>query len=119
MVREAEVHAAEDTQRRAAIELRNQTDALVYATERQLAEVREALAPDDRRRVEEALEDARKALQTEDAAHVTRARDRLADAGRTLAAAAAARGASSGPSSGAGAPDVVDAEVVDTTEGRR
>src|SRR5205807_2304615 len=38
MVREAEAHAADDTRRRQEIELRNQTDSLVYATQRGLAE---------------------------------------------------------------------------------
>ena len=38
MVREAEAHAGEDARRRQEIELRNQTDSLVYSTERTLAE---------------------------------------------------------------------------------
>ena len=37
MVREAEANAAEDARRRQEIELRNQTDTLVYSTERPLA----------------------------------------------------------------------------------
>ena len=38
MVREAEAHAAEDARRPQEIELRNQTDSLVYSTERTLRE---------------------------------------------------------------------------------
>src|SRR5436305_1228114 len=38
MVREAEQHAAEDKRRREVIEARNQADALIYATERDLKE---------------------------------------------------------------------------------
>jgi molecular chaperone DnaK len=37
-VREAEAHAAEDARRTQEIELRNQTDALVYSTGRTLTE---------------------------------------------------------------------------------
>src|SRR5437016_6970935 len=38
MVKEAEAHAAEDQQRRQEIEVRNQTDSLVYQVQRGLAE---------------------------------------------------------------------------------
>ncbi len=38
MVKEAEANAADDAKRKQEIEVRNQTDSLVYSTERTLAE---------------------------------------------------------------------------------
>jgi molecular chaperone DnaK len=115
MVKDAEAHAREDAERRAAIELRNQTDAVMYSTERQLAEVRDALTPDERTRVEQALEDARSALRADDAAQLKRAQDQLAEASRVVAGAAT-RAAGSGRTTDKGQKDVVDAEVVDSTD---
>ena len=86
MVKEAEANAAEDARRRQEIELRNQTDALVYSTERALVEHGGKLAEADREAIEEALSEAREALKGEDSrAHAPGAGEpdaRLADAGR-------------------------------------
>ena len=41
MVKEAEANAAEDTKRKQEIEVRNQTDSLVYSTERTLVRARQ------------------------------------------------------------------------------
>ncbi len=63
MVKEADAHASEDAQRRQEIELRNQTDALVYSTERTLAEHGAKLSDTERASVEQALSEAREALE--------------------------------------------------------
>src|SRR5438128_822753 len=54
MVKEAEANASEDAKRRQEIELRNQTDSLVYTTERTLAEHGGKLSEADRQAVEQA-----------------------------------------------------------------
>ena len=59
MVKEAEANASEDARRRQEIELRNQTDALVYSTERALAEHGAKLSESERRALEQALNEAR------------------------------------------------------------
>ena len=118
-VREAETHAAEDARRRQEIELRNQTDALVYSTGRTLAEHGSALSDSERQAVEQALADARNALSSDDMERIRPAHDNLARAAQTLGQAAA-RGAgrpgappsSAGPQEG----EVVDAEFTDTDE---
>ena len=63
MKRDAQDHAAEDKKRKEDIELRNQADALVYSTEKQLKEFDEKLD-----------------LDTKD--RIIKAKDRLADASK-------------------------------------
>jgi molecular chaperone DnaK len=121
MVREAEANAAEDARRRQEIEQRNQMDALLYSTERALAEHGAKLSSSERDSVERALAEARDALKAEDPERIRRTQEGLTAASRTLAEAAyrESRGgapggaqASNGPSDG----DVVDAEFTDTTD---
>src|SRR5881409_3064075 len=61
MVKDAQAHAAEDATRKQEIEFRNQTDSLVYSTERTLSEHGAKLGEADRKAVEEALAAAREA----------------------------------------------------------
>jgi molecular chaperone DnaK len=120
MVREAEANAAEDARRRQEIELRNQTDALVYSTERSLAEHGAQLAEAERRTVEGALNETREALKGADLDRVQRAHDDLMRVAQTVAQAAS-RQPRTGPggeqtSSGRPTDDVVDAEFRDVDE---
>jgi molecular chaperone DnaK len=120
MVKEAEAHASEDAQRRQEIELRNQVDALVYSTERALAEHGSKLAEGERAAVEQALSEARDALKAEDAERIRRAQDALTRASQTLAAAMSRQpgngGGGSPPSGATGDGDVVDAEFKDVDD---
>jgi molecular chaperone DnaK len=115
MVKDAESHAAEDARRREEIELRNQTDALVYAVERGLSQQRAQLTDDERKPVEQALDEAREALKGDDMDRIRRARERLSAANDTLAAASSRQPAAAAASREPG--DVVDAEVVDEGKG--
>ena len=85
MVREAEANAADDTKRKQEIEVRNQTDSLVYSTERTLSEHGSKLAETDRKAIDEALAEAREALKTEDVERIKRAQDGLTRASHKLA----------------------------------
>ena len=115
MVREAEAHASDDARRRAEIELRNHTDALLYSTERSLAEHGAKLSEAERAAIEEALGEAREAGKGDDIERIRRAQESLKRATQTLAEAMyrdRRGGAPNGPG-GPGAPpngDVVDAE---------
>src|SRR5690242_3058045 len=112
MVKEAEANASDDARRRQEIELRNQADALVYSTERALAEHGAKLSGADRRTVERALDEAREALKGGDIERIRRVQDDLSRAARTLAEAAsrpAPPGGSPPSSGGPQAGDVVDA----------
>ena len=119
MVKEAQAHASEDARRRQEIELRNQTDALVYSTGRALAEHGTKLAEAERAAVEQALSEARDALKAEDAERMRRAQDALTRASQTLAAATSrppGNGGGSQPSGPPGDGDVVDAEFKDVED---
>ncbi len=130
MIREAEEYAEEDRKRREAAENRNQAEALVYQTEKFLAENREkvdTLAEDVRSEVDTALADAKKALEGNDDAAIKSSSERLQTAFQALGAAiyasaqpsasgATAAGDTAGDASGAAGTeeeDVVEAEIVD------
>jgi molecular chaperone DnaK len=121
MVREAEAHASEDAQRRQEIEVRNQTDGLVYATERALREHGDKLSESERRAIEVALTDARDAVKSENVERMRQAQESLGRASQSLAEAAS-RGAApqSGPggqpSGGPGQDEVIDAEFRDAED---
>jgi molecular chaperone DnaK len=134
MVKEAAANAAEDTRRKEEIEVRNQTDSLVYSTERTLSEHGSKLAEADRKAIDEALAEAKDALKTDDLDRMKRAQETLSKAAHKLGEAMyreaqqaqqappgqAEPGA--GPQAGAGRPsgpkegEVVDAEFEDLGE---
>ena len=123
MVREAEANASEDARRRQEIELRNQTDSLVYTTERTLAEHGSKLSEAERQSVEQALNDTREALKGDDVERIRRAQENLTRIARTLADAVQRQpsgttgGGNGGQTSGGPqAGDVVDAEFRDADD---
>src|SRR5439155_779921 len=85
MVKEAEANAAEDTKRKQEIEVRNQTDSLVYSTERTLADHGSKLAEADRKAIDDAMAEAREALKSEDLERMKRAQESLTRASHKLA----------------------------------
>jgi molecular chaperone DnaK len=119
MVREAESHAAEDARRRQEVEVRNQTDSLLYQTERALAEQGDALAAGDRAAVEQALNEARDAVKGDDVERMRRAQEGLNRAAQTVAEAAHRKQTARGNGGGAATPgngEVVDAEFRDADD---
>ena len=119
MVREAESHAAEDARRRQEVEVRNQTDSLLYQAERALAEQGDALAAGDRAAVEQALNEARDAVKGDDVERMRRAQEGLNRAAQTLAEAAHRKQTAGGNGGGAATPgngEVVDAEFRDADD---
>ncbi len=63
MVKEAEEHSDEDRQRREEVDARNRLDSLVYQTEKNLEDWKEAIDEAAKTEIDEALEVARKALK--------------------------------------------------------
>ncbi len=123
MVKDAQAHAAEDTQRKQEIEVRNQADSLVYSTERTLGEHGAKLDEADRKAIDEALAEAKEALRGEDVERIKRAQESLMRASHKLAevmyreaqAKDAPSGAGSRPGEGGagGAGGAKEGEVVD------
>ena len=131
MAKDAEAHSTEDKARRDQIEARNQLDSMVYNIEKMLRENGDKISGSERGDVENALADAKKALEGGDAAAMNSARERLTQASHKLAEAMyrQAQGApgadpQAGPPPGAnGAASekkkdegVIDAEYVDVED---
>ena len=124
MVSDAQAHADEDKTRREEIEARNRLDGLVYSTEKTFNENREKLDPAEASNFESTIADAKKALESNDAAAMNEAAQRVEQASHKLAEAiykgtASASSGSTGGEPGGGAQggkeeDVIDTEYVDT-----
>src|SRR5213595_422493 len=85
MAKEADAHATEDKAKREEIESRNQLDTLVYSVEKMLREQGDKISGSERGEVENALADAKKALESNDKAQMDRARETLTQASHKLA----------------------------------
>ncbi len=134
MAKEADSHSAEDKAKREEIEAKNQLDSMVYQMEKMLRESGDKISGEDRGAVENAIADAKKALEAGDKAGMDRAREVLTQASHKLAEqmykAAGSQGATGGgPTAGAGAAGsadgngqakkdegVIDAEYVDVED---
>lgn len=66
MVKDAELHAEEDKQRRELVEARNQAEALVHMTEQNLTEHGDKVSDEDKTAIEAAVADLKSALEAED-----------------------------------------------------
>ncbi len=121
MVREAELHAQEDRQRKEEIETRNRADSLAYQAERTIRDVGDRISPSLRSDVENRIKAVRDALAQQDTSRVRSAADDLERTmqriGQEVYSQAGAT-ASAGPEAGdgAGAPPYGRDES-DTVEG--
>jgi molecular chaperone DnaK len=127
MVSDAEAHAAEDKGRREAIEKKNQLDNLLYSTEKMLRDNGDKVPADEKKTLEEAIAEARKDLESDDAARIAAAHQRMEQATHKVAEllykaqTGGAEGAGAGPAGSAsksGADgDVIDAEYTEEKGG--
>jgi len=138
MAKDADAHSEEDKKRRDEIEARNQLDSLVYSVEKMLREHGDKISGSERGDVENALADAKKALEGGEKAAMDKARETLTSTSHKLAeamyraaqpAGGAQPGDQPGPEAGAGAASrggngeakksdggVIDAEYVDVED---
>ena len=70
MVKEAEAHAEEDRRKKEAAEARNEADNLIYSVERTLKDLGDKVSAEQKRKVDEAKEALRKALEGNDTAEI-------------------------------------------------
>ena len=77
MVRDAEMHAEEDRQRKEEIELRNRADSLAYQAERTLRETGDKVSANVRTEVEDRVKAVRDALSGTDISRIRTAADDL------------------------------------------
>ena len=122
MVKDAEAHAEEDKKHKDEIEVRNQVDSLAYSTEQTLKDLGDKVPADQKKAAEDAVAEAKKALDGTDVDAIRAAGDKLQEVGHKLAEVVysatqedAAQGGAGAGAQGGSANDVVDAdyEVVD------
>ena len=135
MVKDAEKHAEEDKRRRQEAETKNKADTLVYTTEKTLNENKDKVPPEEEKRIREAIEEVKKAIEKGDVAEIERSVEKLTQTSHKLAEimyqqatanqAGASQGASQEPPPGGGQPsgegkgaddDVIDADYEDVDD---
>jgi molecular chaperone DnaK len=125
MVKDAEAHAEEDKQRKAAVEAKNHAEALVHSTEKELAEYGAKVGDVERRSIETALADLKEALKGDDTAAISAKMNVLAQAKMKLGEAVykqsegGAGAGHDGPDAGAKKDDVVDAEFTEVDDDKK
>ncbi len=125
MVKDAEAHAEEDKQRKAAVEAKNHAEALVHSTEKALAEHGSKVGDAERRSIETALADLKEALKGDDTAAISAKMNTLTQASMKLGEAmykqAEGGGGAGHDGSDAGAKkdDVVDAEFTEVDDDKK
>ena len=120
----AEVNTEDDKKRREEVEAKNETDNLVYQTEKLLSEHREKIPDEDAKQIEVALESAKTALKEGEIQAVRNAREVLEKASYKLAEFMYQKGEkdnvqdsdSEDEGKPSGEDDVIDAEIVDSEE---
>jgi molecular chaperone DnaK len=130
MVKDAEAHAADDKQRRALAEAKNQADALVHATDKSLKEYGEKISPADRTAIENAMADLKEAVKGDDVGTIQAKTQTLAQVSMKLGEAMYAQkpgggetppGPDGGTAGGSETKkeDVVDAEFTEVDDDKR
>ena len=126
MVKDAEANAAADKEKREKIDLKNQSETLVYQAEKQLAELGDKVSADDKTKVETFTKELKEAIEKDDTDTMKRVLEELQkalyaagasvyqQAGADGAAAAGANGNGASAGAASGADDVIDAEFTES-----
>lgn len=122
LVKDAEAHAEDDKKKQELIETRNQADALMYSTEKSLADLGEKVDPALRSDIEAKSNALKGVLDSEDVAVIKKAMDELSKASHALAEQLYAQKSQQGaagqqeagqPGKSASDDDVVDADFTE------
>ncbi|MBI4759269.1 MAG: molecular chaperone DnaK [Chloroflexi bacterium] len=97
MVKEAEMHAAEDSKKRESIEIRNQADSLAYSAERTLREHGDKVPSELKSQIEGKIAAVRSALQGTDNQYIQRTMQELSEAMQKIGAAVYGQPGQAGP----------------------
>ncbi len=119
MAKEADAHSAEDKAKRDEVEAKNQLDSMVYNIEKMLKEHGDKISGAERGDVENALADAKKAIESGDKSQMDSARERLTQASHKLAEQMykATQTPGAGPTPGGGSASGGDGEAQKKDEG--
>jgi molecular chaperone DnaK len=125
MVKDAEANASADKEKRERIDLKNQSETLVYQAEKQLAELGDKVSADDKSKVESFSTQLKEAIEKEDYDTMKSVLEQLQQAlyaaGASVYQQAGADGAGAGPGgngasadAASGSDDVIDAEFTES-----
>ncbi|MGG1215049.1 molecular chaperone DnaK [Micromonospora provocatoris] len=120
MVKDAEANAEADAKRKEEADLRNEADQLVFQVDKTIADLGEQITEDEKKSVEDARDELKKALEAGELEGIKAAKEKLEGVLQPLvmkvyeqaaAAAQAAQGGEAGPDAGADKKDdIVDAD---------
>jgi molecular chaperone DnaK len=127
MVKEAEAHASEDKKKRELVEARNHLEALIHGTEKSIADSGDKVPTAVKSDVQNAIAQAKEAVQSEDADRVKAATQALAQASLKIGEAVyggqqgggAAPGAEGAEHKSAGNENVVDADFEEVKDDKK
>ena len=121
MVRDAEAHAEDDKKFEELVQTRNQADAMVHATRKQLEEVGDALAANDKEEIETAIKELEAVLKGSDKAAIDEKSQALIQASQKLMEASQAKAQQGGDAGqqADGNDDVVDAEFEEVKDDKK
>jgi len=119
MKQDAEANAESDKKTKEKVDKLNEADGMIFQTEKQLKEFGDKISEDKKKPVEDALEELKKAYETQEIATITPALDKLNEAWKTASeemykAQAEGQGANGAPGADAGGAD--DAKQADDVE---
>ena len=128
MVEDAEKMSEKDKEKSEQVQKRNQLDELVYRTDKSFQELGDGLSDEEKKELEQALEEGREALKSDDPGKIDQATEKITAVSHKLAelmykkqqeeaAAGAGEGGAEGQASGQGnstsGDDVIDAEFTE------
>ncbi|HMN73201.1 MAG TPA: molecular chaperone DnaK, partial [Rhodoblastus sp.] len=125
MVKDAEMHAAEDKKRRELVDAKNHGEALIHSTEKSVAEHGDKVSDADKSVITAAIDDLKSALAGEDAEAIKAKTNELTQAAMKLGEAmykaqqASAEGAAAGGQPQGAQDDVIDAEFKDVGDDKK
>jgi len=77
MIKEAELHAVQDQEKRSLIEVKNQSDTLIYQSEQALKDIKEKISAEEYSNLESAIENLKSQQDSNDIEKIKLALDNL------------------------------------------
>ncbi len=121
MVRDAQAHEADDRHFRELVDVRNRADNMIYATEKTLRDTGDKVPSGERQQIEQAIDELKKAVQTDDKSEIESKTQRLSELSGKLAEqlySQASEGAAAGGAANGQDEGVVDAEFEEVKDDR-
>ena len=118
LIKDAELHAEEDKNKRELVDARNMADSLIYSTEKSIKEIGDKVDESTKEDINRAIENLKKAMEGEDTEEIKRLADELTQASHKLAETMYAKAAEQQAQAGAGEAESTaeaskDEDVVD------